>query len=1532
MVLQTWLRSSMSTCEHCGTENPKNKNFCKNCGKVIPVSQGTPIKGTAEDFEKFSSATAGIFNAFSKRKEQTAEPGAPAQQPRSGAENERSSTRGAASERSKGEVLRTVAKAGVKALTRSIALSIAVLGPGFVMLMMGMTVLGMVWLFAGSFSLMAWTYRKPWRLGLISCLLPPAAAGVCYLVQFALFGSVAPPALLVLGAVGMGIGVGFWRAQTHEVKAGEDGGIVAERTIHYLLVWVAAYAVTQVLGILALGTFAVRAGLVTGAFSTAMLAMVSLIIWRRYRTLAGQVAAVLLFAFAGLASPTSEAAAQGSPCATLFPQSDRNHLRLQRGCSTYFQKGIRDPELLRILTYETSGLSNANQLLDQADRLVSSGGTSNLLRAFDTYAQAYRQEIPGHLLRRKYIIGKMINLASKDRSPEMLGRIESIAPEYNALVAQICSVQSQGYAGISKFAREKRNADSCLAQAQAAMGRSERSQPSADSRTKSRPGADTPLCWSTISDGYIGPRPDLSENDPTCLFTMTCRRAMEIDGQGGKVEFQDKRYRSKSVGYIEPGDCSAIMNASQLAPSAAATPSATEPTGAGHRIAPPAGSETLIEDSAAAAAAVATVLIAAGVAVNVAQAIAAAIASALQAGVQLTSEEIQRAVSEALLANLPGRGNQEGGEADAADTTAPPARPPDSNAPPNVRLTERFRPPSPIYDENGNPFETNDDGQYWAPDENGNWRWLNKSEAQEASAALKGERAAREAEIDQHNRKTEEDLERSRQKMQANDEETRKREEREREQSEAWLHGKGGASGTREHEDWLREKENRDRREETERQADKAGIDPDEERRKSDLETGILNTIHNMEPGDDADDLMNRLIGAHERGSRRELEQLWEQVRGERQNQLDAAEKEAVRLRAESDKAQTRETIVTLARDGSKILTSAGLTAATGGSYTAVQAIGAGIIGTGTLVTTGAIEQGHKVENGEVTFDSWEATKGAVRGTVDAAGAMVGGVTANGNKVVMAGKTVFAGTSSYGRTFADTYEKTGDRDLAHGRATMAGLTEAAKTAGGEYFDERARQSQQNAADMLKNEPSGWNSSDNGTWQDNVDGILASEQTRINGAKTATNLLGGTLTNIATSDQDLTTAQATRQAAKSEAGGFAAGKIVGAADHGGSNPATENETPVSGQSSNARQDASRQSADGDDVSSQPSDRASSESRGRRNGDHQDPPSNGDPVSGQENRVVQESGEPSVARSETIADDQGTTAREPRVAADGEQYLDTSRSPGTRPVPENGNQSGATSRPADGEVDSHPSNAGNSLEGELGADGTDGQGHNLGQQNATGQYDMDADAAAVLEGDLYSDWRASEYDPAPPDGPPPMEPILQAGRMDCTDGCARIALIDLKKLPPENQVEMNNQVNGVFDAKKTGDGGGISSGNVESFLQETGLHPQKVTDMYPESFIDPVQTLKTHFKTHPESRVVLNIHGRDSRHAVVLRGFDKVGRMIISDPANPNGLVVPGRAVMSGSSNVLAKHVPEGRLAVDFGSSFIVSTKPIPTPKD
>lgn len=169
------------------------------------------------------------------------------------------------------------------AIARSLALSALVLGPGFILLAAGMTIPGMIWLFLGSFGMMAWTYRKPWRLNLLSCFAPPLAAMACYAVQLALFPT-PPPFLWIVVAASVGVGLGYARGAVHTLRR-EGTEVFAERTLGYLSVWAVGYGASQILAMSATSVLAIRAGLVTGALTTAMLATVCILLLQRRKAL-----------------------------------------------------------------------------------------------------------------------------------------------------------------------------------------------------------------------------------------------------------------------------------------------------------------------------------------------------------------------------------------------------------------------------------------------------------------------------------------------------------------------------------------------------------------------------------------------------------------------------------------------------------------------------------------------------------------------------------------------------------------------------------------------------------------------------------------------------------------------------------------------------------------------------------------------------------------------------------------------------------------------------------------------------------------------------------------------------------------------------------------------------------------------------------------------------------------------------------------------------------------------------------------------
>ncbi|MGR8929833.1 MAG: hypothetical protein ACU836_04265, partial [Gammaproteobacteria bacterium] len=190
-------------------------------------------------------------------------------------------------------------------LVKSLALSAAVLGPGLILLANGESLIGMIWLFVGSFAMMAWTYRKPWRLGTVSCLIPPISAAACYLLQLQLFSNSLPPFFAIAVAILLGLTIGYLRGKAHAVYQ-RNGEFFAERTLPYLVIWIAAYGITLGLGVAASNIWAVYSGLVTGAFTTAMLMVVSILLLnksgRKSRLRAGANSAIFILTLSTLAT------------------------------------------------------------------------------------------------------------------------------------------------------------------------------------------------------------------------------------------------------------------------------------------------------------------------------------------------------------------------------------------------------------------------------------------------------------------------------------------------------------------------------------------------------------------------------------------------------------------------------------------------------------------------------------------------------------------------------------------------------------------------------------------------------------------------------------------------------------------------------------------------------------------------------------------------------------------------------------------------------------------------------------------------------------------------------------------------------------------------------------------------------------------------------------------------------------------------------------------------------------------------------
>lgn len=1071
----------MRKCEGCDAENDDQKNFCRQCGRLLPDHRKPAFAVTdiGGDFHKAADA---LFSGLG--------PGKPARPAPASTETRTGRSvggPGVASDASGGraatltrvEALRSIAKAASRALARSIALSLAVLGPGFLMLLAGYQIAGMAWLFAGSFALMAWTYRKPWRLGWISCLAPPLAAAACYGLQLFLFGSKSPPQLLLLAAIGAGVAVGYVRAQSHKVARAGDGGIVAERTIRYLLVWVLAYGATQALGLVAANAHAVRAGLVTGAFSTAMLAVVSGLIWMRFRQLKASEAlpiiAAICLLFAGIVS--TEPAHADSAMKDRFERRLGGSKAAPRSMQILLPPGLTYRNV-GISTRKTGNLDGAwavYKFYRDADALTVVVTVESYAAVSGT-AEAEHERLLADYRKYNYHVGtgvvfldngggqfniRDVRIAGLNvkLSGVFKGRLLRAEASMGGLPNSVSSILPGLAMAAIKLAAEAGEVGETGAQNTIVPP-----PPSPVAPPQDRAGG---YCWSTISDGYVGPEPGLSEDNPRCLFVLSCQEALRIGAAGGQFDFRDKRDSSTSTANLEMGVCAAA----------------------------PATGGVSAEQAAAVGTAVATILVAAGVAVNVAQAIAVSIANALQSGVQLTAEEIQQAVSDALL--LRGTGAEE--EANA----------PSANAPPNVQVSERVRPPTPVLDENGKPLETNEDGQYWGPDGTGTWRWLSRAEAQEAAAALHAGRNARATE-----------------------------------------QGQFESAAQQERDAWWEEKQRESRQADAQRQAaeaEQAARDARAALRATNLNTSILNALKEMPPGQRRSEAMAAL---QRTANKEELEALWNGLRGEREAQLDRLRRETNALVTDSDRKQRWEDGATGVRDASKVVLGAGLGVASGGGASIAQAVATVVVGGSGVTTISAIEQGITAKDGQEVFDGWEATKGAVRGMTSVGGSLVGGMPANGSGLIAAAKTAFAATSTGATTYADTYEKTGSREIAANRGALSGFAAGLNAAGGEAFDEFGRRTTA-AHNAAKSELTPeWSKIGAPTQASRLDAIHTQSQNLIDAGKKTAGVATNTLVNIASSDEDLTTSDAAGKAVRSEFETWAAGKAVGAADAGG----------------------------------------------------------------------------------------------------------------------------------------------------------------------------------------------------------------------------------------------------------------------------------------------------------------------------------------------------------------------------------------------
>jgi len=605
-----------------------------------------------------------------------------------------------------------VRAAVVKALGRSLALSAAVMIPGLLLLFNGAQVPGMLWLFGGSFGMVAWTYHKPWRLGLVSCLIPPVAAALGYLVQLVLFSNAAPSFVLVLGAVIIGVGVGWYRGESHQLYE-NDGSIFAQRTIAYLGIWIAAYAITQLMALLASNVWLVRSGLLTGAFSTAMLVVVSIIILQKRNALAKASAFVLAGMFL-LAHPAAI-----TPAAAQSSSGEVEVVDILRDIAGKVRNVSIDAEVGRtVLGLEMTGNATVVPLNSpQVQRISNDVATA-------TYVTDASSSIVVTLRR----------LESPEAAAPQMSELQGFPSQ------MVRWIQFRG--GSYLFG----------------MNIKDEKPPSADAlaiTSKDR------FQISVRASVTVQPKPPSPSRDDEGLGAAITGGAMEGLGEALGLVFVPMLPIPIAAEYYADLDPQAFASPDRRAPP---PPDSVDTRSRDDRDASAWSGDSTDspsfvgidpDDVAAGSAAVAAILIAAGIAANIAQAIAAAIAAAAQSGVEMTSEQVSSAIAEGLARSGP---TATAGAAAGNDwAPGPPPKPP------------------PIYDKDGTPFATNDQGQYWAPDDRGNWRWLNPAEARAASAALGAEEAARAGERADFARDTQAAIDRSQAEARTRDDAERQR-------------------------------------------------------------------------------------------------------------------------------------------------------------------------------------------------------------------------------------------------------------------------------------------------------------------------------------------------------------------------------------------------------------------------------------------------------------------------------------------------------------------------------------------------------------------------------------------------------------------------------------------------------------------------------------------------------------------------------------------------------------------------------------
>ena len=167
-------------------------------------------------------------------------------------------------------------------LGKSLLLILAVMMPGILLTIAGFRTLGSLALFVGSFSMLARTYYKPWRLNTVMLFIPVVASCLGLLVQCLFYRQYTPSLLGALAVVGLGLLVGSLRAAGHHLYF-EDEQLMAERTFFYLIVWGVSTLGTQLAGLFSFHGL-VTPGLLSGFFSVSMLFAMAMLLWRKSKT------------------------------------------------------------------------------------------------------------------------------------------------------------------------------------------------------------------------------------------------------------------------------------------------------------------------------------------------------------------------------------------------------------------------------------------------------------------------------------------------------------------------------------------------------------------------------------------------------------------------------------------------------------------------------------------------------------------------------------------------------------------------------------------------------------------------------------------------------------------------------------------------------------------------------------------------------------------------------------------------------------------------------------------------------------------------------------------------------------------------------------------------------------------------------------------------------------------------------------------------------------------------------------------------